>query len=697
MPDDAPPRKPLWQRIRRLRRLAASVLGALLVGALGWGLVEASASVGTFGWRKGKGLRWLCPSFGESLARLSYDLPFLVRGTVETPDVCFVYLDENAARALGQRGCVWDRRLHAQLLRRLSADQPRGVFFDIVFSDESEVPADDGEFAAALKENGRAFLGAALETDEGIPLEDGTRISSERVIPPTPRLRAAAAGWGLIDIKPLDGDYGVRRISTGRENVPSATWRMAEKLGTSAGERDAPRWMNFYGPGGTFPSLGYERALDPNGTRPGYFHDRIVVVGGRSTLGGLAFGKDDFGNPYGRLGGAFSTGAEVHLTTLLNLLNGEWLTRLDARREVWFAVAFGGLLGGLLPRFRPHAAALLAAFALAGVCLFAWWLFAWERVWFAWCGPAFVQTPVALMWAVGARYFLEERRRHALRNAFGHYLSPHIADRIADSDFNLEPGGTVVEASVLFTDLEGFTPLSEELNNPELLTQVLVKYFTQTTAHILASEGTIINFVGDAVTAVWGAPLADRDHVRKAALAAWRLHEIARMDVDGRLLRTRVGLHTGRVLAGNVGSAERFDYAVVGDPVNFASRLEGLNKFLGTNVLISDAVREKLGGEFIARRLGEFRVVGKKDACVIHELLGPASEVVRGAWCDVFEKGVEAFRAGDLDAAERAMRETLALRDGSDGPADFYLVQIAALRAKGMPADWKGVVEFERK
>ena len=703
---------------RRLLSLMSSVLGAALVGLLGWVLACTSLSVGTFGertpWRFGWAVgqtpppgnmsderppsrfEWLATAAGEALARLSYDLSFIVRGPVNVPEAVFIYLDEKAALEMEQSGAIWDRALHAQLLRQLTSDQARAVFFDIVFTDERPEPGVDEDFAAAMRENGRVIIAAPVEADDNKEIPGGLWMPLQQVVPPIPILREAAKGWGTILFNPLDGDYGVRRVPPGVGTKQSAAWEAAKMLGAKLEDGDAVRWLNYYGPAGCFGEVSVNNVLKKR-VEPGRFKDQIVIVGGRSTLAGLGFGKDDFRNPYSLLGGKFTTGAEVHLTALLNLLNHEWLTRLDGERERWWILGFGVLLGGALPRFRPHVAVLLAAGALLVVCMLAHWLFVSRLVWFAWCVPVFVQIPVALVWAVGARYFLEERRRLALRDAFGHYLSPQMADRIADSNFDLAPGGTVVEASVLFTDLEGFTTLSEQLHNPELITQVLVKYFTKTTGHILHHEGTITSFVGDALTAVWGAPLADRDHARKAARAAWRLHEIARIEVDGHKLRTRVGLHTGRILAGNVGSAERFDYAVVGDAVNLASRLEGLNKFLGTDVLITEAVREKCGDEFLTRRLGEFRVAGRSETCLVHELLGPTLTMVRTEWCATFEKGLDAFRGGDLDAAARAMRETLAERGGSDGPAQFYLARIARLAAAPLPPGWRGVIEFDGK
>ncbi len=690
-PVPAQARKALRRRIRRLLGFASSLFGAALAATVGWALLQTPGS-GSFGLREPPRCGWLCAALGESLARLSYDLPFILRGTLQRPEACIVFLDENAARTLGQRGGVWDRQLHAALVRRLTQEGARAIFFDLIFSDPWPEPGVDEDFAAAMQENGRVFLAAAMEVDAGI----GAR--QERVLPPTATLRRAAAGWGSIAFRPVDADYGIRQLSTGSDLAPVAAWRIAQKLGAALPEeREQQRWLNYYGPAGSLVNVSYDRALAADGVASGFFKDRIVFVGGRSTISELNLGKDEFRNPFSWLGAAFSTGVEVHLTATLNLLHGEWLTRLGARRELWWLIVTGVLLGALLPQCRPHVAALLAMLWISGLGALACWLFARRELWFAWCVPAFAQAPVALGWAVCARYFLEERRRRALRDAFGHYLSPHVADRIADADFDLSPGGTVVEATVLITDLEGFTPLAEELANPELVSRVLIEYFTQTTGHILEAEGTIINFVGDSVLAVWGAPLAQNDHAGRAALAAWRLHADSGIEVTGHTLRTRVGLHTGAVLAGNIGSAKRFDYAVIGDTVNFASRLEGMNKLFGTAILISEALREKLDARFAVRPLGEFRVVGKREAHRVHELLGPASDTAPAPWLASFARGLEAFQRGDFDGCERQMHETLAMRGGSDGPARFYLAQAATLRERKAPENWSGIVELTAK
>ena len=664
------------RQIRNLARVLAITAGVVLAIVLGLACLEFS--------------------FAEPLVRLSYDLPFLWRSPVDTDEIRIVYLDEASAKELNQPlDDVWNRELHVRLLDRLTQDKARLVFYDISF-DEPRDPAADADFAASIRKNGRVILGAPLviNSREGV--------SQERVLAPIKLLRKAAAGYGLLVFKPVDADYGVRRMYFGLSNVPTATWAGAAVLGAKITREDretlGPHWVNYYGPRGSFFSVNLIQALEPDGVPPGYFKDKIVLIGGNFAVGALSLGRDQFATPYSRGGqvATFSPGTEVHATILLNLLRGEWLTRMPLTHEITLILVLGLIAGGLA-LFRPPLAALFAALGALGIAGSACWLVWHERIWFAWLIPAAVQIPAGLIWSVGSQYFLESRRRKELRKAFGFYLSPEMADKIADSDFDLRPGGKVAEVTVIFTDLENFTTLSEDLDPAEVAT-ILIAYFEQTTRCVIENKGTIIKYVGDAVMAAWGAPIDEPAHAIRAAEAACDLRCLSEMEVRGKKLRTRIGVNSGKVLAGNLGSSFRFDYTMIGDTTNFASRLESLNKYLSTQVLISDSVREQLGDKFVTRRLGEFRVAGKTTSVLIHELLCRC-EAQSGEkdWIEVFEAGLDVFRSGDFSKATGLMNQTRQLRGGSDGPAEFYLRKIATLRSHELPKDWNGVIELSEK
>jgi adenylate cyclase len=654
--------------------LCAAAIGGLLVSAIG------CACIGF--------------SFGRPLARLSYDVPFILRGEIATPEVCLIYMDDNSARNLGQ-GAVWDRRLHAHLLQRLKSEGCKAVVFDVVFSTPSETRSVDEEFALAIQSHGQVFLGAALD------LKPELGQAQEQVFAPAPQLRRAAAGWGLLAFRPIDPDYSVRHIYGGTEQTAAVTWLAAvasgASLSTDPAVRAESRWINYYSAAGSFDNVSYEQALGSTGLRDGFFKDRVVFIGGRSTVGPLDLGKDEFATPFTRFGKPFAPGLEIHATTFLNLLRGDWLTRLPMAQELALAGCLGLVAGASLALMRPQFAAL-GAIALAGlVTAGALWA-AWDqRVWFSWIVPMGVQVPLALVWSIGANYFTETRRRRALRRAFSLYLSPQMADRISDSSFDLTPGGSIVEASIVFTDLKGFTALSETLGDPERLSRVLIAYFNNTTRGILESNGTIIKYIGDAVLAAWGAPIADADHACKAALAACEINKASRIEVLGHTLTTRIGVNCGRVLAGNLGSDFRFDYTVIGDPVNFASRLEGLNKYLGTEILISESIYEKVHERFQTRRLGRFIVVGKQESVAIHELIGTNETAENLAWRETFLAALEATERGAFDEARQAFEKVSALKGTADGPSEFYLRQMEMLNAAGNLAEWDGTIRLMEK
>jgi adenylate cyclase len=643
----------------------------------------------------GLGLACLRYSFAEPLVRLSYDLPFLVRAPLETHEIIVVYLDEVSARQLHQPlDDAWNRDLHTALLDRLTKDKARLVFYDIVF-DQPRGPTADAAFAESMRRNGRVILGAFLDRKE----RQGVR--SESIAPPIKSLRKAAAGWG-VSAWNVDPDYGVRGIYFGNGVKATVTWEAAKFLGApitrESREALGPHWANYYGPRGCFHTVSIAQALMPNGVPPKFFKDKIVFVGGEYAIGGQMVGRDEFVTPYSRSNHQFTPGMEVQATILLNLLRGDWLTRMAANWETALIVFIGLLAGGLsFQWFRPWQATLLAIFISAAIacaaCLLVWQ----ERIWFAWLIPAAIQMPVGLAWSVTSQYLLESRRRKELRKAFGFYLSPQMADLIADSDFDLHPGGKVVEATVIFTDLESFTTISEDLD-PAEVSAILIAYFEQTTRCILKNRGTIIKYVGDAVMAAWGAPINEPAHAICATEAACDLRSLSEIEVRGKRLRTRVGVHSGKVLAGNLGSSFRFDYTMIGDTTNFASRLESLNKYLDTQVLISEAVRTQLGSRFISRRLGEFQVAGKTHSVVIHELLCRAeAQNGEGVWIEAFEAGLDDFRKGEFARAAESMKRTRKLRGGSDGPAEFYLRRIAQLSQQERAADWNGVIELSDK
>ena len=700
---------------------------SLLLAALGWFAVQ---------WRE---VIW--PRLGDEevdwqemgmdpLQRFSFDLPFITRHSLPgwlrpvagaprpTAEVVLLYMDEESAQRLAQPpGGPWSRAVHAKLLNWLTKDGARAVMFDVIFDSESP---DDPAFAEALARHGNSYLGSTINTNSEAPLtpEEAQRflqvgIATEQLSKKDKALYKAAKGWGLLTFRPVDSDYGVRRIFTGkpREGLspwPAATWQVAQSLGADLPEEDsarfARRWVNYYGPAYRIQSLSYSRALvEDGGVPPGFFKDKIVVIGARSQLGtGPKKLLDEFSTPWSRFRGrAYTPGAEIHATILLNLLHHDWLERVPLRVEKWSVVLLGLALGALR-WLRPWRSVLTALGMGIAVFAVSCWLQWHTRVWWDWAVPVFLQIPLAAVLAVASRYYLEERRKRKLRSAFGFYLSPELASEIAERDFALTPGGEKVVATMVFTDLEGYTTLSEKLGDSSRLGEVLTDYFTRTTDEILAEQGTVIKFIGDAVFAAWGAPLPQPDHAIRAVRAAWRLAQVSEMDVpiphpDGITdivhVRTRIGIHTGEALAGNLGSARRFDYTLIGDAVNFAARLEGANKYTGTTILLSDDTARHLGGTFLLRRLGAFKVKGKAQAIAIHELLGE-TPAARPEWLDLFDAALAAWTTGDFPTARTTFEKVKAARGGEDGPSQFYLTRLA----EAVPsAEWTGEVALEGK
>jgi adenylate cyclase len=272
-------------------------------------------------------------------------------------------------------------------------------------------------------------------------------------------------------------------------------------------------------------------------------------------------------------------------------------------------------------------------------------------------------------------------------------------------------GGVKQEVSIIFTDIANFSRVSEMMH-PDDLVALLNRYFEAALHCIHRTDGTVVDLIGDAIFAIWNAPVEQPDHRERACRAAIDLHrQLVEFDSQNRhlLLRTRVGLHTGVACVGNIGSSIRFDYTAIGESINLASRLEGLNKHLGANVLASREIQRAVENEMATRLVGHFKFKGFGRAVEIHELLGGRDEVESTRpWRETFADALQDFRGHKFDsaaakfAAVHAMRqtaqpETATHAFAADGPSRFYLEKIEEFKVHPPPSDWVGEVELKEK
>jgi adenylate cyclase len=271
-----------------------------------------------------------------------------------------------------------------------------------------------------------------------------------------------------------------------------------------------------------------------------------------------------------------------------------------------------------------------------------------------------------------------------------------MAREVARNPQALQLGGEEVECTAMFTDIAGFTSIAERMK-PAEVSQMLNSYFTEVMDAIFERRGTVIQFIGDGVYALWGAPAKTSEHARLCCEAALAVQvEIEHFNQSGRFppLKTRFGVNTGQVLVGNLGSKRRFDFTGIGDTVNLASRLEGLNKYFGTTILIADSTRAQLPPEMASLKMGLIRAVGKTLPVGLHTLFRePVSTGVSAKWAEAWVR----FVARDWDAAE-----VLFSAVGKEEPrltraARLYHDQISAHRMTTPSNGWQGEIIFTTK
>jgi len=631
--------------------------------------------------------------FGTGLTRSSYDLLLVARGAVPVKEAVLVYMDEDSHLKLGQSFTAgWDRGLHARLIGRLTTAGARAIVFDVLFSDPNSAnPAADEALARAIKQSGRVILAA-----------DYARFgqNANKIVPPFDLVRDAAAGMGSDELTP-DPDLVVRQhTSRGESPLSSLSWLTAAFAGARAAQdeklEDIPRWMNYYGPPNFIPWKSYYEALDSSIVSDNFFRDKVVFVGARLMTKFAGERKDEYRNPYSfwlskavlrQQQALFSSGAEVQATAFLNLLRSDWLRRLPWATETAVIIGLGLLIGYGLVKFHPVWATVIALGGMALVMTTSYFLFSRKLIWFPWLLIP-VQIGVALFWSIlfnSIQLYVEKR---LFEQTLRLYLPPKLVKKFAKSRELLKHGGENQTLTLLFSDIANFTTISEGIN-PHELASMMNQYFQIAVSQCIhPAEGTVSKFIGDAIFAFWNAPDTQGDHALLACQAALFFRERAAQPIHGRLLPTRIGLHTGEANVGNFGSQDRYDYTALGDNVNLASRLEGLNKHLGTSCLMSGATRGMVGDRLVTRAVGRFQLKGFEGLVEVHELVGwPGDAEATRPWREAFAEALNNYEQRNLEFAQMGFQRALELKP-NDGPSKFYLERITDLSQQQLPDNW---------
>lgn len=472
---------------------------------------------------------------------------------------------------------------------------------------------------------------------------------------------------------------GVKEIRLGREKIPV--------------DRFGRMFINYLGPPGIFPTYSAVQVLE--GSLPlEALKDKLVLVGA------TAVGIFDLRvTPFSGI----CPGLEIQATVVDNILRRDFI-RLPANATVTTmatVLALALIFGFLLPRLSPVGAIAVTLLVAQGYLALNYLAFRnyglQVEVFYPLLEVAGVYTGVTLQ-----RFLVEERERARLKKAFQSYVAPEVVNQIIRHPERLRLGGERRELSILFSDIRGFTSLSETMD-PEALVEVLHDFLDPMSEIIVKHGGTIDKYIGDAIMALFGAPLDLPDHSRRACRTALEMvQSLKALDKDwlerGRpTLKIGIGINSGPVSVGNMGSSRLFDYTAIGDNVNLASRLEGLNKFYGTEILVSAATARHLDNDFYFREVDLVRVKGKKHPIAIYEVLGEgAPEPDLARFLQLYAEGLTMFRERRFGQAQEALQEALHLKP-QDALCAHYLDWTEKFLEEPPGPEWDGVTTMVEK
>lgn len=466
--------------------------------------------------------------------------------------------------------------------------------------------------------------------------------------------------------------------------------------------RDGSALINYTGPYRTYKQYSMWDVM--SGTLPPEtFRDKIVLVGG------TAVGIGDIRTTPFQSAGTPYMGVEVHANIIDNLLHsqekGRGFLQRGAREEmidIGFILLFGAVFGFLFSRITPLYSTILMIVTLLAFGWFVYFIFASKGQWLSFVIPA---ATLAANYAgiTSVRMVREESEKRKIRKTFSQYLSPGVIELIErDPEKYIRTGGEMKELSILFSDIRGFTTISEKLT-PDELVQLLNEYFGQMTEIVFDTNGTLDKYIGDAIMAFWGSPYPQEDHAfRSCSCALQMVRGLVKLNQKlqsaGRpSIGIGIGLNTGLVNVGNMGSTRRLSWTVMGDNVNLASRLEGITKEYHVQLIISEATYRHVASQFVCRELDKIRVKGKTLPVNIYELMDVEdNRSLHQSLLNEFDGAMQEYRKQNWSRATELFAEVLS-NFPDDGPTQVFLARALEFSENAPEGEWDGVYVMKTK
>jgi adenylate cyclase len=689
-------------------------------------------------------------SFMQILEAKALDARFSTNKFPKTAakDIILVGIDDSSLKYFADNGISWPwpRNFYAHLLDYLTDSGAKSVIFDILFyqpdidRSESEGAETDKAFAAAIQKNGKVILASQLTRDSLGPPFDSSKfylnlnktvhITSNQfkgiLVPIKPFLHATH-NIGIVNVEP-DADGIIRRVpliypydghflpqlalsafmysknkparlqwfpkymDIGETHVPLDN--SGNYLIDWYGRQTSCRFIKCVPVSAVIQSASAVEAGVTPQLLPQLFKDKFVIIG--VTASGLADFKS---TPVSDI----QPGMEIWSTILLNLIHKDFIKHSSLFFNAFQVMIVAFIVFLFITRIQgivSHVLVLLITVVIGAETFYVWRFYRLAlSVTMPVCGLI-----VSYLTHTSLSYFIERQSKRKISKALARYLHPDIVQQIALDPEQVKMGGQEVEATVMFSDIYDFTTLSESFSPHELVAH-LNNYFSDISSFILDHGGMLDKYTGDGIMAVFGVPIPQNDHALLACRAALahrdftiKLEQENQMSVANQFhSRTRLGIHSGKIVAGNIGSSRRMDYTAIGDTVNLSSRLEGVNKIYKTKIIISDATFNLIKNEFICRELDFLKVKGKTTPTRIYELIAYRESADNNSyqWIEKYHNALDVYRRGNWENASALFKALADERHGD--PPSLVMAERCRYLTKNPPEHWDGILKLEVK